>query len=189
MAPAPLKPLASRRRTGARGHRRGGFTLIESAIVMAIVGIGCVAMLQLLAAGTMANADSTELTTALMLANNVREATQTSSAFSFTSPSSPTHWGLEAGESASNPAAWDDLDDFDGQAFNPPIDARRQQLPNYANWTQTVTVESVDPNRVWSMMSHGSLPPDQRPLSRVTVKVSHAGHDVATIQWHVAYAP
>ena len=180
-------------RTPRRGEpsrrRQRGFTLIESAIVMAIVGLGCVGMLQLLAAGTMANGDATEMTTALMLANNIREATQDSSTFSFTSPSNPTHWGLESGESATNPAAWDDLDDFDGAAFNPPIDARRQPLGTYTNWTQSVTVVSVDPNRIWSVMSHASVSPDQRPLSRVTVTISHAGHTVATVQWHVAYAP
>ena len=182
MATAPMTCRIPRR-------RRGGFTLIESAIVMAIVGLGCVGMLQLLAAGTMANGDATEMTTALMLANNIREATQTSSNFSFTSPSNPTHWGREDGETTTNPAAWDDLDDFDGATFNPPIDARRQSLATYTTWTQSVTVESVDPNRIWSVMSHGSLSPDQRPLSRVTVTVSHNGRPVATVRWHVAYAP
>src|SRR4051812_30000525 len=52
---------------------RKGFTLIEAAIVTVIVGVGIVGMLQLLAAGTMANSDSTELTTAMNLAANMHE--------------------------------------------------------------------------------------------------------------------
>ena len=46
-----------------RGRSRG-FTLIEAAIVTAIVGIGIVGVLELLAAGSMSNAESTKLTTA-----------------------------------------------------------------------------------------------------------------------------
>src|SRR4051795_8581358 len=56
-----------------RPRLRRGFTLIEAAIVTVIVGVGVVGMLQLLAAGTMANTDSTELTTAMNLAANMHE--------------------------------------------------------------------------------------------------------------------
>ena len=38
-----------------------------------LIGVGVMAIMQLLAAGTMANAESTELTTAIGLAGNVRE--------------------------------------------------------------------------------------------------------------------
>lgn len=62
-----------------RGGARRGFTLIEAAIVTVIVGVGTVAMIQLLAAGSMANGDAHELTTGMNLANNVREMTQTMS--------------------------------------------------------------------------------------------------------------
>jgi Tfp pilus assembly protein PilV len=57
-------------------RRSGGFTLIEAAIVTAIVGIGIVGLLELLAAGSMANINSKQLTTAVFLANNVNEMMQ-----------------------------------------------------------------------------------------------------------------
>ena len=42
-------------------------------MVTAIVGIGVVAMMQLLAAGSLANGESTELTTATRRANSVSQ--------------------------------------------------------------------------------------------------------------------
>src|SRR5215216_2166023 len=88
---------------------RRGFTLIEAAITTVIIGVGCVSMLTLLGAGTMANNEGAELTTAMNLAGNVREAM---AGVAYTDPTSPTHWGPETGESTV--AAYDDLDDFDG---------------------------------------------------------------------------
>src|SRR5690349_6272577 len=58
-----VRPPAARR-------REGGFTLVEAALTMVIIGTGVVAMLQLLAAGTMSNSSAAELTTAVQLANN-----------------------------------------------------------------------------------------------------------------------
>src|ERR1041385_4941878 len=70
-----MTPFYHNRRTrGARPLR--GFTLIEAAIVTAIVGIGIVGVLELLCAGSMANMDSAQLTTAVYLANNVDEMMQ-----------------------------------------------------------------------------------------------------------------
>src|SRR5215203_2914642 len=53
--------------------RRKGFTLVEAAIVTAIVGFCIVGVLQLMAAGTMANAEAAETTTAIGLAGNIHE--------------------------------------------------------------------------------------------------------------------
>jgi prepilin-type N-terminal cleavage/methylation domain-containing protein len=54
---------------------RRGFTLIESALAILIIGVGVTALLELLAAGTMSNSAGTELTTAINLANNIHEIT------------------------------------------------------------------------------------------------------------------
>ena len=59
------------RPTRRTARLKRGFTLIEAAIVTAIVGFGVVGMLELMAAGTMANTESTELTTAMVLAGNI----------------------------------------------------------------------------------------------------------------------
>src|SRR5215218_3538050 len=56
-----------------RSAARRGFTLIEAMIVTVIVGVGIVGMLQLLAAGSMANGDATDVTTAMNLAAHIHE--------------------------------------------------------------------------------------------------------------------
>jgi len=59
------------------GRRRGvrGFTLIEAAMTTAIIGIGVVALLELLATGTRSNVNASELVTATNLAKQFRERT------------------------------------------------------------------------------------------------------------------
>jgi hypothetical protein len=140
----------------------------------AIVGFGVVSMLQLLAAGTVSNVNGAELTTALNLAKGIREL---SLGLSVADPTTPSHWGAEAGETL---ATFNDMDDFDGQVFSPPIDARRNTLAAYANWQQTVKVETVDPNRLTLVVPHGS-----QPALRVTVSISHNGKAITDVSWVV----
>jgi prepilin-type N-terminal cleavage/methylation domain-containing protein len=153
---------------------RGGFTLIESALVTAIVGVGVTAMLQLLAAGSVSNASGAQLTTGLNIARNIRELTL---GLSFADPTTPTNWGAESGE---NLATYDDLDDFDDRSFAPPIDARRQSLSDYAGWQQSIAVQSVDPDRLTLNVTKGST-----PASRVTVTVTHHGKFICDLSWVV----
>jgi Tfp pilus assembly protein PilV len=155
-------------------------------LTMVIVSVGTVGMLKLLAAGSMANAASTDTMIGLTLANNVREMLQTSAKFSFADPTNPSHWGMETGETASTA---NDLDDFDGYTFTTPVDGRRQTITYLPNWTQTIKVESVDPNNVKLVVPHGTQTPDQRPMSRVTVTVNHNSAFVCQVSWLVCYAP
>jgi type II secretory pathway pseudopilin PulG len=174
------RPQTSRART----RRRGGFTLIEAAMTTVIIGVGCVAMLQLLGAGTLANNNGAELTTAMNLAGNVRECM---TGVAYSDPTTPTHWGTETGETTY--ASYNDLDDFDGKSFSPPIDARRYSLgSNYSTWTQQVKVETVKPDNITVTSSHLTLPPNLRPTCRCTVNILHNGHVVYTQWWIVGYA-
>ncbi len=151
-----------------------------------IIGVGCVAMLQLLGSGTMANNESTELTTAMNLAGNVREAM---TGLAYAERTNPTHWGREAGEA--DVTAFDDLDDFDGWTSAPgtPVDARLERLgAEFQRWVQQVKVESVRPDNLTQTMSHLTLHPSERPTCRVTVKVLHNGTEVYEQSWVAAYA-
>src|SRR3954449_2572671 len=84
--------------------RRGGFTLIEAALVTCIIGFGVVSMMRLLAAGTLSNTEATEITIANALAGNIHELTQLGAKMAFrdsaNSPSGPPPYtyGPEAGE-------------------------------------------------------------------------------------------
>src|SRR5438309_5511380 len=112
-------------------RRRSGFTLIEAALVTTIISFGVLAMLQLLAVGTVSNSDGAEMSTAINLAKSVREMMI---GMPIADPQTPTHWGAEAGE---NLATYDDIDDFDGKSYSPPIDARRTSIAALPDWSQT----------------------------------------------------
>lgn len=66
----PGRPAGKRRASARRG-----FTLMEIALAMVIVGVGLLSMLELLAAGTVANVDGVNETKGMDLAKNVRERT------------------------------------------------------------------------------------------------------------------
>jgi hypothetical protein len=166
--------------------RRRGFTLIEAATTTVIIGVGCVAMLQLLGAGTMANHQGTEGTVAINLAGNVREAM---AGLAYAEATSPTHWGPESGETSAK--QFDDVDDFDGWTSAPgmPINAKRDPLGSeYGGWVQQVRVESVKPDDLSTTIPHLTLSPDLRPTSRITVNILHNGRQVYSEYWLASYA-
>ncbi|HEV2296366.1 MAG TPA: hypothetical protein VGR35_21160 [Tepidisphaeraceae bacterium] len=103
-----------------RPPARRGFTLIEAAMATVIIGVGVLALVELLAAGTVSNVRGTEMTTGINLAKNIRELTL-----------QKTFAELPAMHNAS---------------YNPPIDSREVALANMSDWTQVVKVESVDPD-------------------------------------------
>jgi hypothetical protein len=167
----------------ARRPRRRAFTLIEAAMTTVIIGVGCVAMLRLLGAGTLANNDGAELTTGMNLAGNVRELL---TGVHYSDPANPSHWGTETGETSAS--LYNDLDDFDGKSFSPPIDARRQSLGSaYSTWAQSVKIETIKPDSLATATSHLNLTPDLRPTCRCTVTVTHNGKTVYTQNWVAAY--
>jgi prepilin-type N-terminal cleavage/methylation domain-containing protein len=164
-------------------HRRRGFTLIEASLVTSIIGIGVVAMLQLLAAGTVSNGDGAEATTAMNLAKNIRELAM---GLKFADPSltykwdpnNPVKFGLEPGETLQT---CDDMDDLDGQVICPPIDARRMSLDAnlYSDWEQHVSVCSVDPDH----LTNDKVGNGTSPALRLTVSVYHHKRCVCSLSW------
>jgi type II secretory pathway pseudopilin PulG len=102
-----------------RHAKARGFTLIEASLATVIIGVGVVAMLELIAAGTRVNVDATQLTTATNLAKNVREYTLK--------------------------LPYAQLAGLNGDSWSPPIDSRGEPLADFDNWTQTVSVSAVDP--------------------------------------------
>ena len=157
------------------GSGRGGFTLIECALTMVIIGVGTVGMLQLMAAGTMSNAESSEMLTGLNLANHIREMSR---GMKFADPTTPSNWGSESGEAT---ATYDDLDDLDAKTFQPPIDARRQSLSDYSSWKQVVTVETMNPSSISTATTKGS-----QPFNRLTVKLYKNGNEVCQLSWLIS---
>ena len=160
-------PNQSRRCPPAPGTRRAraGFTLIEAAIVTAIVGFGIVALLELLAAGSMANAESAELTTAVFLANNINELMQGKDYATLKA----TYDGKTYGKPTASP-------------FDVPVDGRGQPLAGFTNWAQELDVSYVDHDRITLVVPDTQI----EPTSRVTVNIKHNGVLVYTARWLVA---
>lgn len=152
---------------------RRGFTLIEAALVTVIIGVGVMAMMQLLAAGTVQNGAGAKLTTGLAMAGNIRELTLD---VAFSDPNQTASWGTESGETSV--AAYDDLDDLDGKTFSPPIDARRQTIATQPEWSQSITVQCVDPDLITTTVPDGSS-----PMARVTVTILCGGQEVCKTSW------
>jgi Tfp pilus assembly protein PilV len=155
-------------------RRRAGFTLVEAAMVTVIIGVGVMSMLQLLAAGTAANEDAAELTVAINLANNIHEIAL---GMPYYDPQTPTVWNSKE----PTVAEWDNITDLDGATFNPPVDARRNPIPEYAGWRQSVEVESVKNDKVTVTTPDTTA----EPTARVTVTVRHRGRTVYVTSWLV----
>src|SRR5687767_6909579 len=92
-----------------------GFTLLEACFVTAIVGLGIVGVLQLIAAGSMSNIESNELTTAVFLADSVNELMQ----------------GASYGMLKST---------YDNQTYSPPKDGSGNTLSGFSDWQQVIDV-------------------------------------------------
>jgi Tfp pilus assembly protein PilV len=113
-------PQNRRCRSSCRGAR--GFTLIEAAMTTAIIGIGVVALLELLAAGTRSNVNASELVTATNLAKQVRERTLQKT--------------------------FDQVRAMNGLNEEPPKDAAENEIKQLSGWQQSIKVTPVDPARL-----------------------------------------
>ena len=126
-------------------RRRRGFTLIEAALTTAITGIAFVAIMELFAACTQQNRVGTNMTTAMLLAGHVQE---TMAGLSFNDPViGRANFGPEIGQTLDG---YDDIDDFDGQNLNPPIDSLRRRIPQLGQFTQNVIVMPIYPTQLSS---------------------------------------
>ena len=147
---------------------------------MVIVGTGVMALLELLAAGTMSNAGGTSLTTAVNLANNIHEI---SIGLPFQNPGNPASMAKESGPPTNYHYVWD----MNGDSYSPPLDVTRQPINSYSNWSQNVTINTVDPTNVTAVRpNNNNTDPTQGPVyptARLTVVIMHNGHAVYQTSW------
>ena len=158
-------------------------------MVMVIIGVGVLSMLQLLAAGSVLNSDATEMTKAMTLANNIREA---SMALKFYDPDQSATARVWFSKETSM-EHWDNITDLDGavdtwdtpedakgwQKFNPPIDGTRKTVGGHKSWAQYVKVETVDPAKIRSVLPHDP----NAEVARVTVKITRDEVEVYRTSW------
>jgi prepilin-type N-terminal cleavage/methylation domain-containing protein len=124
-------------------HHRRGFTLMEVALAITIIGVGILSMVKLTAACTQENALAKQMTTGMLLADHLQEAM---TGMPFNDPFLVnTYFGPEPGETL---ATFNDVDDFDGSNLNPPIDSLRQRMPQFSQYSQVVSVWPVLPGQL-----------------------------------------
>jgi type II secretory pathway pseudopilin PulG len=152
-------------------QRRRGFTLIEAAMATVIIGTGLLASVRLFAACTQQNAAAGNMTTAMLLASHIQE---TMAGLPIIDPAyASTYFGPEPGETLAN---YDDVDDFDGSTFNPPIDATRAQIAGLSQYSQVITVLPVYANQLNSNTNPAALDLPKTTYTgavRVQVKVMY----------------
>jgi len=143
-----------RTRQRSRSATRRGFTLIESAVAVVIVGTGVLALVAAQQAWHSQNAWAERAAIGARLGNEIREMT-------FDCPrhdpvTGASGWGPETNEL--DILDYDDLDDFDGTLGlglvlsgadgSGPVNALREVIPGMSEWTQTIRVYNVDPTNV-----------------------------------------
>ena len=110
------------RRNNSQLRARRGFTLIEASLTTIIIGVGVLAMMQLLAAGTVNNIQSFETTTGVNVAKAIREVTVQKTMAQVLAMNNTYH--------------------------EPPWDSRSQPISDLAKWRQTITVQAVNPDKL-----------------------------------------
>ena len=150
-----------------------GFTFIEVLIATLLVGLAIASLMVANRAFTTANDVGTDLSTAEFLVEQIKELT---ALLPVIDPlTGTTTFGPESGE---NLASYDDLDDFDGASYSPPINADRSVLNDYANFSQQVTVENVsDSNFEQVVTDHSSY------FVRITVSVYQNSQLITSASW------
>lgn len=153
-------------------RKNAGFTLIETGLVTIIVGIGGLAITSAQSAWHQQNRFALNMGTALFLANEAREMTL---GLPRLDPTSGDYiWGPETNES--DEQGYDDLDDFDGAdgtgaVFSPPLNAMRQTIPDMEQWSQHITVESIDPGDISGFVVDDGA----SELLRITCRILYQG--------------
>jgi len=162
-APANKRPV----------HTCEAFTLAEVLIATVLVGLVIVSLIVASRAFAQVNGAAVKLTTAEFLIDQMRELT---TPLDVVDPQTTTTvFGPETGESLSD---YDDLDDFDGASFCPPINAARQQLTDLGAYSQQVTVENVNSTDFEDVEADHST-----PFVRITVQVFLQSKELSSRQW------
>lgn len=149
-----------------------GFSLIEVLIAVVLVGLSITALVVANGSFTQANSFGADLSTAEFLIEQIRELTVLLPVMD------PDTTNPTFGREEASLAAYDDLDDFDGAIFSPPISANRSVLTDLAAYAQEVTVQNLSPSNFDTVVADGSS-----AFVRVTVSVRQNGQLVSSTSW------
>ena len=152
---------------------KSGFTLIEVLFAVLLIGLSIASLMAANAAFTKANGAGTDLSTAEFIIGQIRELTMLVPVID--PQTEDATFGPETGETLSG---YDDLDDFDGETFSPPIDVDRNVLSNFDAFHQLVTVENVSASNFEQVVGDHST-----SFVRVTVEVYLNSRKISSVGW------
>ena len=155
---------------------KSGFSLIEVLIAILLVGLAITSLMAGNRALTRANGAGTDLSTAEFLLGEIRELTVL---LPVVDPESNPVWTFGPEGSEGTLADWDDLDDFDGEVFSPPISADRAILNGSAAFSQQITVEKVSPSNFEQVVPDNDL----SDFVRVTVRILLNSQEISSASW------
>lgn len=151
---------------------KNGFTLVEILVAVVLVGLAIASLVGASLSFTKANAAGINLTTAEFLIEQIKQLTDQ---LAVVDPQTTT---AAFGPEEAGLATYDDLDDFSGANFSPPINAARETLADFAGYTQQITVENVDAaNFDQTVANHTS------DFVKVTVTVSLNSTVISSTSW------
>ena len=150
-----------------------GFTLIEVLIAVILVGLAIASLVAANSSFTRANGAGANLSTAEFIVEQIRELT---TLLPVIDPETGTD--IFGPESAETVTTYDDLDDFDGANFSPPISTNREVLNNFAAFSQQITVENVSAANFEQVVGDHSS-----NFVRVTVRVLLNSQELSSASW------
>jgi MSHA pilin protein MshD len=158
-------------------RRDCGFTLVEAATAVAIVGILLAASAGALVGVARLQRTQLERRNAYTLAEQLMgEIVQQY----FSDQNSPPVFGPEANETR---PVFDDVDDYNGYSATPPVQQNGAAMPGFAGWTESVAVTYVDPNNPANTLASSTL-------KRITVTItSPAGKQYSLVGLRSQYGP
>jgi len=143
----------------SRRPTRTGFTMIEAAVSVAIVGVLLAASAGALVSIARIQRTQLERRGAYALGEQLMgEIIQQY----FSDQSNPPVFGPQPGETR---PVFDDVDDYNGYSASPPVQESGAAMPGYAGWTESVVVAYVDPNNPANTLSSSGL-------KRITVTIT-----------------
>jgi len=144
---------------------RAGFTLTEVMIASVVIGIGVSASLFGMSSSLETSGRSEDMLTGMALAENIFQLTQ---GLAFSDPESEDGFGPEMGETGVDD--YDDVNDFDGSTFAPPLDARGDEIVSLTGWSQEIGVFCIDLESMERLET-----PEETGLVEIEVTVFHNG--------------
>lgn len=151
-----------------------GFTLVEILIAVVLLGLAIASLVAANGAFTQTNGAGIDLSTAEFLIEEIRELT---TPLAVVDPvDGAVVWGAEIGEAAAGD--YDDLDDFDGATFSPPVDASGNALAEFASFSQQISVENVSPVSLDTVVADHTS-----DFVRVTVSILQNNKTISSTSW------